>query len=311
MSAPDSNLRRPSRRSRWLWLAPVAPLVAGLMAIPWYFTAPLDEGPAGRPEPAPPPPTAGGGAAPAELGPVAWPADRLDGEAAKRILLEVTRRGVARLERVPAYTATFRRQERVGGVLGPEIVSQLKIRNRPFAIYLKYLAPKAGKEVIYAEGHRENRILAHNGDWTRRIIPRLEVAPDSALALADSRHPVTDAGLLNLGRKLLRFRELDMGDEHASTTLDRTSTAAGRPCLRSVHAHSKPDDGRPFREVEILYDAETQLPFQIKSFDWPAPGHVGPLDLAERYTYDDLDLDAPLTAADFDPTNPEYAFMRY
>ncbi len=142
-------------------------------------------------------------------------------------------------------------------------------------------------------------------------IPRLAVAPDSPLALADSRHPVTDAGLLNLSRKLLRFRELDMGDDDATTALDRTTTADGRPCLRSVHTHSKPDDGRPFCEVEILYDPDTQIPFQISSYDWPEPGHSGPLDLAERYTYDDLKLDAPLTAADFDPSNPEYAFMRF
>jgi hypothetical protein len=33
--------------------------------------------------------------------------------------------------------------------------------------------------------------------------------------------------------------------------------------------------------------------------------------LAERYLYENLDLDADLTALDFDPANPEYAFHRY
>ena len=31
----------------------------------------------------------------------------------------------------------------------------------------------------------------------------------------------------------------------------------------------------------------------------------------ERYQYDDLDFEAPLSALDFDPANPAYAFHRY
>ena len=61
----------------------------------------------------------------------------------------------------------------------------------------------------------------------------------------------------------------------------------------------------------MLYDPANQFPLRISSYDWPRPGQAGELELAERYAYDDLKLDAPLTAADFDPANPEYAFMRY
>ena len=312
MIPPEPTPRRPasSRRQRWSWLfIALASVVLVPVFLSWYFTAPLTDELVAPPsiEPARPavPP------ANANQPPTAWPAARTEGDEAKRILLESARRSVAKLEEVKAYTALFRRQERVAGVLGPEIISELKIRNHPFAIYLKYISPKPGKEVVYAEGHHDNKVIAHNGDWTRRLIPRLAVAPDSALALADSRHPVTDAGLLNLSRKLLRFRIMDMGDNAASTVLDRITMPDGRPALRSFHSHAKPDDGRPFYQVEILYDPVTQIPFQIKSYDWPAPDHTGELNLAERYTYENLNLDAPLTAADFDPANPDYAFMRF
>ena len=310
MTAPDPTPRRPStfRRNRWAWLSGLFLIPAILLGLSWYFTAPLsdhatiplvDQGVrTDSPKPAPEPP-------------IVWPDTLVEGDEAKKILLESMKRTVDRLAKIDTYTSTFRRQERVAGVLGPEIVSSLKIRNHPFAIYIKYLAPKAGKEVVYAEGHHDNKVIAHNGDWTRRIIPRLAVDPDSALALADSRHPVTDAGLWNLCRKLLRFREMDMGDGDATSTLDRTTALDGRPLLRSIHTHSKPDAGRPFCRVEVLYDPETQIPFQISSYDWPKPDHSGPLELAERYTYDDLKLGAPLTAADFDPSNPDYAFMRF
>ena len=312
MTAPEPTRHRPRlwKFNRWWWLAP-AFFLALPLGLSWLLTAPLSD------HPVPPSATRAnpGKLVDPMLGDdqtrVVWPDSRIDGEEAKRILLKSARRSVAAMEDVEAYTATFRRQERVSGVLGPEIVSALKIRNHPFAIYLKYLAPKAGKEVVYAEGHHDNKVIAHNGDWTRRLIPRLAVAPDSALALADSRHPVTDAGLLNLSRKLLRFRVMDMGDDAASTVLDRFTLDDGRQALRSFHSHAKANDGRPFYQVEVLYDSETQIPFQIKSYDWPTPDHRGELNLAESYTYENLNLKATLTAVDFDPANPDYDFTRF
>ncbi len=133
----------------------------------------------------------------------------------------------------------------------------------------------------------------------------------SALALADTRHPVTEAGLVNLSRKLLHFRKLDMGDPDAQTVLDRTTGPDGKPRLRSIHTHAREDGSRPFCKVEVLYDPETRYPVEISSYDWPAPGQQGEPELAEKYAYDDLRFDAPLTASDFDPKNPEYAFMRF
>ncbi len=306
MTAPDASAGSPRRwrRSRLLlFLIPAAPLAAI-----WWFTAPLADRPT-----APPPHPTGADEVPASMigDPTEWPQETLSGEPAKTFLLESMLRSTARLERVTAYTATFHKQERISGKLGPELTLALKVRNHPFAIYLKFLAPKAGKEVVYAEGHHENKLIAHNGDWTRRLIPRLAIPPDSALALADSRHPVTEAGLLHLAHTLVHFRKMDVGDAEALTVLDRTTGPDGKPRLRSVHTHPRNDGRRPFARVEVLYDPETQYPIEIFSYDWPAPDHAGELELAERYAYEDLKLGAPLTAADFDPTNPDYAFMRF
>ena len=309
--SPADPTANPSRR-RWLWILLVFPIAAPGVAS-WWFTEPLADRPTGpppkladsnAPPPSSPPPK------PAEVMPV-WPEGVLAGDEAKTLLLASAQLSTARLSRVEAYTATLRKQERLGGRLGPENTLAMKVRNRPFAIYLKFLSPKAGKEVVYAEGHHENKVIAHNGDWTRKLVPRLAVAPDSLVAMADQRHPVTEAGLVHLANKLLKFRQMDMGDPDATTTLDRTTDSEGRPWLRSVHTHGVADGSRPFAKVEVLYDPATQYPLRISSFDWPAPGHSGELELAERYAYDDLNLDARLGADDFDPANSEYAFMRF
>jgi hypothetical protein len=290
------------------WILALVPVALIALAC-WWFTEPLG----------PPPVAAAPASRPAHADATAveqttlaaWPAARLDGVPAKKLLLKFLLEARARLERVEGYTATFRKQERIKGKLGPEQTMAMKVRNRPFAVYVKFLAPKAGKEVVFAEGRHGGKVIAHNGDWTRRLVPRLAVSPTDRLALADSRHPITEAGLVRLTDKLVGFRRMDLEDDDAGTILDRTTTPDGQERLRSIHTHSIRSEERPFARVEILYDPVTGLPLSISSFDWPKPGHDGPLDLAERYAYHDLRLDVPLTDLDFDPENPAYAFSRY
>lgn len=240
-----------------------------------------------------------------------WPDSRLEGLTAKTLLLDALLLAAERLDRVDAYTATFTKQERLGKKLGPVQTLALKVRHRPFAIYLKFLGPVAGKEVVYAEGLRDNKLIAHGGGLARLLVPRLAVPPDHPIAMKDSRHAVTEAGLANLTATLIAYRRMDLDQEEAVTILDRVTDAKGRPRLRSLHTHDDPNANRPFTRVEVLYDPDTFFPVQIQSYDFPGPGETGDLLLAEYYAYEDLVLDAPLTAIDFDPANPGYAFHRY
>ena len=308
--SPPEGAPRASMRAWKVAALGVAALAAGAAALVWAFTepltpavtpVPLHNAAGSRPAVAPPEPP----------GRPEWPRDTLSGQPAKELLLKTLRLAEAHLESVPGYTATFRKQERMKGVLGPMQVIQLKLRHDPFAIYLKFLAPKKGKEVLYAQGLHEDKVIAHNGDWTRRLIPRVAFRPTDALALADNRHPVTEAGIENLTKRLIKYRELDITDSRAETVLDRMRDDAGREWLRSVHLHPIQIEERPFSRVEVLYNPDTFIPLKITSYDWPKPGASGPPQVAESYEYDDLKLDAPLTERDFDLANPEYEFTRF
>lgn len=298
----------PARRRRRAWVLAVVPVALILLAC-WWFTEPLGPAPAATPAPSHPDTRAEAVAARRAI--EEWPEGTLDGVPAKRFLLRFLREAKERLDRVDAYTAEFHKRERIQGTLGPEQTIALKVRNRPFAIYMKFLAPKAGREVVFAAGKHGGKVIAHNGDWTRRLLPRLAVAPTDKLAQANSRHPITEAGLVHLTDKLIGFRKLDLEDDEAVTILDRTTGPDGSPRLRSIHTHPRQNPERPFQRVEVLYDARHGLPVSITSFDWPRPGHTGPLDLAEHYAYHDLELDVPLNDLDFDPANPAYAFSRF
>ena len=303
---------RDSRR-RWLFFLIAPAALAGLVfGVSWWLTEPLNDRGASvstgartpspilsAPEPDRRPDV-----------PPDWPQARLEGAAAKKLLLDTLIAVHERLDRVEGYTATFKKQERIKGTLRPQQTLEMKVRHQPFSIYFKYVSPTPGKEVVYAQGHHENKVIAHTPGVAGWLVPRLAVAPDHPLALAESRHAITEAGLANLTNRLLGFREKDMDDPEAVTILDRTTDEEGRPWLRSVHTHPHPNAERPFVHVEVRYDPETRLPVDIRNYDWPEPGHTGALPLAEHYQYEDVDLAATLTALDFDPANPAYAFHR-
>lgn len=300
---------QPTRR-RWRWgLLGGIPIGAIAFAC-WWLTDPLETTSASvaliaKPAPVSPRPT------PKEPVSLEWPQDRMDGLAAKRLLLDILRADQDALRSVEGYTALFKKRERIRGVLRNEETLEMKVRCRPFSVYFKFRTPEAGKEVVYSEGRHDNHVIAHGAGFSRLLIPRLKVSPTHPLALADSRHPVTEAGLHKLVDKLVAFREMDLNDTEAETILDRVTDDEGRPWLRSIHTHPNQNPERPFARVEVLYDPETNLPRRITSYDWPEAGEIGDLKLAEQYTYDELHLGDSFSDLDFDPANPTYAFTRF
>jgi hypothetical protein len=287
------------------------PLLVGMAA--FWLNAPIDQ-----PEPNRAPasearlqsPEGQKRAAAAEVPATAWPERRLDGEVAKRYVLEFLVAAERRLSAVDGYTAIFQKQERIGEVLGPAQTMEMKVRHEPFSVYLKCVDPKPGREALFVQGKHDNKLIAHNNDLSALLVPRLAIDPAGRLALADNRHPITEIGLANLVRKLIGFRKLDLDASEAETVLDRVTDTDGRPWYRSLHVHHQQSADRPFQRIEVLYDPESRLPHQIQSYDWQKPGETGEPPLAERYTYSDVRLNPPLTDEDFSTANPEYAFQR-
>src|SRR5262249_1087452 len=98
-------------------------------------------------------------------------------------------------QEVRDYTCTFLKRERVDGRLTPLHVMTMKVRTRPFSIYLKFLPPTPGREGIYIEGRNGGRVLAHDVGLGRLLGGTMRLDPKGAMAMEDCRHPVTEAGI--------------------------------------------------------------------------------------------------------------------
>ncbi len=230
-------------------------------------------------------------------------------------LLQVARDLQAHMEAdIQDYTAILVKRERVQGRLGPETRMFLKVRNPqqvgeqelPLAAYLRFIEPKStrGREVIWVEGQNENRLISHESGFLN--IKRFELAPDSMLAMMGNKYPITEIGLLRLVEKLVEKGERDrLVGSCEVVTLDG-QMVGDRECRMYQIKHPEKSEEFDFHIAQIFVDTDRNIPLRYAAFMWPEPGQDPPLE--EEYTYLDVRLNAGLSAADFDPENPDYNF---
>jgi len=203
------------------------------------------------------------------------------------------------LSKIDNYTAVFHRIERVNGKLIPEETTFLKFK-QPFKVYMRWINPLKGQESLYVEGTNSNRVKAHGTGYTKLIAVNLN--PTGAMAMENSRHPITEAGLENLVNKIgsnlrrgLRAGEFTSKDHGEQTVYSRKTRE-----LEGV-LPKDPSKGYYCYRCIVNLDVETQMPIQTRIFDWEDQ-------LVECYGYENLNLNPGLSDKDFDPKNPEYHF---
>jgi outer membrane lipoprotein-sorting protein len=203
------------------------------------------------------------------------------------------------LAEVDNYTALFRRVEFVDGKLLPEEVTVLKFK-RPFKIYMRWISPSKGQESLYVQGANNNKVRAHAGGLEGLLTVNLD--PNGYLAMENSRHPITEAGLHKLVdriasniRRALRSGELTSNDHGEQTVYGRKTrelegilpkdASKGYYCYRCI----------------VNLDIETKMPIRVQIFDWENR-------LVECYGYERLKVNPGLSDKDFDPKNSDYHF---
>ncbi|MDB4539813.1 DUF1571 domain-containing protein [Saprospiraceae bacterium] len=214
------------------------------------------------------------------------------------------------------YTATMASQVLVDGELQPEKYLFVKIRHEqepengtkiPFAAYTKFLKPQnaAGQEALWVEGQNDDKLIAHAAGLLN--LKRVYLDPNGAMAMKGNRYPIQDIGFRNLIAKIVDHADEDRHHPECQVTLTRDVDINGRNCtmLEVTHAEQSPDVD--FHLARFYLDDERNIPIAYEAYLWPAvEGEAPPL--LEKYFYSDIQLNAGLTDADFDPSNEEYNY---
>ncbi|WP_165222186.1 DUF1571 domain-containing protein [Aquisphaera insulae] len=212
--------------------------------------------------------------------------------------------------KVRDYTCTFYKRELLRGRLSPLNVMNMKARTEPRSIYFKFEEPNRGREAIYVHGRNRGNVLVHEAGLVKLLAGTMEVAPTSARALQENRHPITDAGIGNLIDTVIRRWELELSPRETVLVFDPSVIEGGRRCLMVEALHPQKQPHFQFYKIRLFIDTLHNLPIRFEGYDWPAEAG-GPAILAEEYAYGNLKLNVGLNDLDFDVANKEYAFGRF
>ncbi len=217
--------------------------------------------------------------------------------------LQIVGKSQAALQSVKDYSATFSKKEIVGKKL-IEQTMQIKMRQKPFSVYLKFATPHKGREVIYVDGLNKGKLLAH-GTGFQKIVGTLKLKPSSNLVMKENRYPITQIGIEKMLNAVVAIWE-----KQASNSQVRYFPKAkiGKTSVRVIEVtHAKKTTTTPqFHMTRLYIDNQTQLPIRVQQYGFPKSGGKPPL--IEQYTYSNVKTNIGLASRDFDPKNPGYDY---
>jgi len=217
--------------------------------------------------------------------------------------------GIANMEKISDYSATLCKRERHDGKLNDYEYMFIKVRHKPFSVYIYFLSPASikGQEVIYVEGQNNGNMWAHTVGIKDTLVGTVSLSPTSAIAMKGQRYPLTEIGVLNLTRRLVEVAEKDAKFGECEVKFLKGAKINDRTCTCIQVVHPVPRRVFLFHIARIYVDDELNVPIRYEAWDWPKqPG--GEPELMEEYTYLNLKLNNGFTDADFDIRNPNYKF---
>jgi Protein of unknown function (DUF1571) len=208
----------------------------------------------------------------------------------------------ASIARVRDYTGTVVRQERIGGQLQPEAYIDVRIRQQPFSVYLKWISPRqlAGQEAIFIAGKNNNEIRA-KGTGILAVAGYVSLPTNDPRVMKNSRHAITESGIGNIIDIISRSYEIERrlpAGQVQATFADYAFQQ--RPCTRMELTHLVFNAQLYCYRCVVYFDKENKLPVRVEVYDWPAPKGNPKGELLECYSYINLKFNVGLTDAAFE-----------
>jgi hypothetical protein len=199
------------------------------------------------------------------------------------------------------YSCTLVKQERIDGELADRQHILMKVLHEPFSVYMSFLQPHQGREVVWVAGQNNNQLVVREAGM-KRLLGKMNLDPEGALAMRGQKYPITRVGIRNLTAALIRQMEEDTKYGECEVVTKAGMKISGRPAAMVQVIHPVPRRNFRAHVARIFFDEELGIPIHYDAYLWPEqPGGRPPLD--ESFTYTNLKINNGFTARDFDANN--------
>ncbi len=207
--------------------------------------------------------------------------------------------------RMDGYEATFIKNELIGRkLLSSQMV--VKVRHAPFSVYMKFVTPHDGREVIFVEGQNDGKLLAHETGFAS-LVGTVALQPSERRAMEENRHPITSFGLRNLAEGVFSKLLEDATTNAATVNLFPQSKIGEVACKTIEINYAKPTQTRQYQTARLYIEQATSLPIRIQNYTFAQRRNEQPA-LVEDYFYTAIKTNVALVAQDFDVNNPRYGY---
>lgn len=221
--------------------------------------------------------------------------------------------GARFMENIKDYTVVFHKEERINGDLQSPQTIDMKVQQSPkFAVYMRWQTGDRGRQILFSEEYEDGCMMVKFGGL-KRILPALRVDPCCANAKAESRYPITEAGVLGMIRNLLVHREKDLKRGHGVRCVRLPNQEFDqRKCYAFLMTYDSPEFCEVYRKTILMMDAEYHIPLLVRNFTWAEDSEhlseeeLDKATLIENYSFTNLQLSSNLVARDFSRDNPRY-----
>ena len=160
--------------------------------------------------------------------------------------------------------------------------------------------------MLYVQGRNDGNLLVHSPGVIAGRLGTMSLDPKGWLAMSGERYPITEIGLANLCRQLIKRGESARDPARVEVRRYRNARINARACtlLQLVFPPRAGIRGLSGPRVRRRPVAPSH---PRRDYQLPPDGGREP-QLVEEYTYLDLKLNNGYGDADFDPKSPLYSF---
>ena len=204
---------------------------------------------------------------------------------------------------VKDYSCVLVSQERVGGKLEEQNIIQLKMKNEPFSVHMRWLAPKKqqNQEVAFVVGKNNNKMRVKSSilGLSNGGLLWVSIDPNDPRVLQHSRHTIYEAGIGNMIDQNLKHWEASRKIANSKVDISE-SKYNNRDCIRIEVTALRPESSTYCYRSVIYLEKDSKLPIRLENYAQPRDGSQPGGDLLEEFSYVNLQFNVGLTAKDFD-----------